>query len=138
MSSSPALRAKTYLLMTLIVLLGSAGNILLSRGMKQIGEGRINSIMQLVKLFTAIFTNVWIWTGIGTLLLFLGCLMLILSWADFSYVLPASAAIYIVVPLIGNLLLGEQVAALHWVGIIIICMGVGLVGHTVPSTTRQT
>ena len=137
MSSPPALRAKTYILMTLIVLLGSTGNVLLSRGMKQVGEVRVGSAIGLVKLFIAIFTCGWIWMGIGTLLLFLSCFMLVLSWADYSYASPASAAVFAVVPLVGHLLLGEKVTPLHWVGILIICVGVGLVGRTPPSTTRQ-
>jgi drug/metabolite transporter (DMT)-like permease len=84
-----------------------------------------------------IFTSGWIWMGIGGLLLFLGCFMVVLSWADYSYVAPASATVYAVVPLVGHFLLGEKVAPLHWVGILIICVGVGLVRHTPPSTTRQ-
>ena len=36
------------------------------------------------------------------MLLFLGALMLVLSWADFSYVLPATAAMYAIVPLLGH------------------------------------
>ena len=41
--------------------------------------------------FVAIFSSVWIWLGIVSMLLFLAALMLVLSWADFSYVLPATA-----------------------------------------------
>ena len=132
-----ALRVKTYIFLALIVLFGSAGNILLSRGMKQIGAVRVGSAMGLVRVLTAIFTCGWIWMGIGTMLLFLGCSMLVLSWADFSYVVPASATIFAVVPLVGHFVLGEKVTPVHWLGILIICVGVGLVGHTVPSTTRQ-
>jgi drug/metabolite transporter (DMT)-like permease len=84
-----------------------------------------------------IFTSGWIWMGITALLLFLGCFMVVLSWADYSYVAPASATVYAVVPLVGHLLLGEKVAPLHWAGVVIICVGVCLVGHTAPSTTRQ-
>ena len=137
MSFPAALRAKTYTLIALIVLFGSAGNLLLSRGMKQIGAVRVGSAMGLVRLFMGIFSSGWIWMGIGGLLLFLGCFMVVLSWADYSYVAPASATVYAVVPLVGHLLLGEKVAPLRWVGVLIICVGVGLVGHTAPSTTRQ-
>jgi drug/metabolite transporter (DMT)-like permease len=137
MSFPVALRAKTYILIALIVLFGSGGNLLLSRGMKQLGAVRVASAMELVRLFMAIFSSGWIWMGIGALLLFLGCFMVVLSWADYSYVAPASATVYAVVPLVGHFLLGEKVAPLHWVGILIICVGVGLVRHTAPSTTRQ-
>jgi drug/metabolite transporter (DMT)-like permease len=137
MSSPVTLRAKTYIFVTLIVLFSSAGNILLSRGMKQLGAVRVASAGDLVRLFKEIFSNGWIWMGIGALLLYLVCFMVVLSWADYSYVAPASATVYAVVPLAGHFLLGEKVPLLHWVGILIICVGVGLVRHTAPSTTRQ-
>ena len=137
MSFPVALRAKTIIMVPLIVLFGSTGNILLSRGMKQLGAVRFASAMDLVRLFMRIFSSGWIWMGIGGLLLFLGCFMVVLSWADYSYVAPAAATVYAVVPLVGHFLLGEKVAPLHWVGILIICVGVGLVRHTAPSTTRQ-
>jgi uncharacterized membrane protein len=136
-SSPTALRAKTYILIALIVLFSSMGNILLSRGMKQIGAVHIASARELVRLFMEIFSSGWIWMGIGSLLLYLVCFMVVLSWADYSYVAPASATVYAVVPLVGHFLLGEKVPLLHWIGILIICVGVGLVRHTAPSTTRQ-
>jgi uncharacterized membrane protein len=136
-SSPTALRAKTYILIALIVLFSSTGNILLSRGMKQIGAVHIASARDLVRLFMEIFSSGWIWMGIGSLLLYLVCFMVVLSWADYSYVAPASATVYAVVPLVGHFLLGEKVPLLHWVGILVICVGVGLVRHTAPSTTRQ-
>ena len=137
MSLSSALRTKTYILLVLMVCFGSVGNLLLSRGMKQIGEVRGWSAAELLKLFVTIFTSAWIWMGIVTLLLFLVCFMVVLSWADYSYVSPASAAVFAVVPLVGRLLFGELVTPVRWAGIAIICLGVGLVGRTAPSTTRQ-
>jgi len=132
------LRLKTYILLVLIVLFGSSGNIFLSQGMKQIGAVRVGSAMDLVRLLVTIFSNSRIWMGIAALLLFLACFMVVLSWADYSFVAPATASVYIVVPLVGQFLMGEKVPPLHWAGIIIIGVGVGLVRHTAPSTTRQT
>jgi len=131
------LRPKTYIFLALIVLFSSSGNIFLSQGMKQIGPVHIRSATDLVRIFVEIFSNGWIWMGIVALLLFLGCFMVVLSWADYSFISPASASSYVVVPLVGHFLLGEKVPSLHWVGIMIICVGVGLVRHTAPSTTRE-
>jgi len=127
MSFPLALWAKTYILVALIVLFASAGNILLSRGMKQLGPVRVTSATGLVKLFLEIFSNGWIWMGIGALLLYLVCFMVVLSWADYSYVAPASASVYGVVPLVGHFLLGEKVPPLHWLGILVICVMIRIV-----------
>ena len=130
-------RLKTYIFLVLIVFFSSSGNILLSEGMKQIGAVRVSSATGLARLFMAVFTSVWIWMGIAALLLFLGCFMVVLSWADYSFISPASASAYIVVPLVGHFLLGEKVPPSHWAGILTIGVGVGLVRHTAPSTTRK-
>jgi drug/metabolite transporter (DMT)-like permease len=131
------LRLKTYVFLVLIVLFSSSGNIFLSEGMKQIGAVRVRSAMDLISLLLGIFSNGWIWMGIAALLLFLGCFMVVLSWADYSFISPASASAYIVVPLVGHFLLGEKVPPSHWAGILTIGVGVGLVRHTAPSTTRK-
>ena len=51
MSLSSALRAKTYILLVLMVCFGSVGNVLLSRGMKQIGQVRAWSAAELWRFF---------------------------------------------------------------------------------------
>lgn len=135
MSSSRSLHQKTYLLLVLLVLFSSVGNVLLSKGMKQIGEVQDWGIAALLAVGWKTFTSGTIWLGIGSLLLFLGAYLLVLSWADYSYVMPASATGYVVVPLLGYLLLGETVTPLRWLGAAVISVGVALVGRTPPRTT---
>ena len=65
------------------------------------------------------------------------CHMLVLSWADFSFVMPFSAVSYALVPLSGYLWLGEKVLTARWVGIALIVLGVLLVSRTPPSTTPR-
>src|SRR5580765_1093351 len=83
-----------------------------------------------------IFTSGYIWLGVASLLTFFVAYMLILSWADFSYVQPASSVAYLVVALLGYFYLGEKIAPLHWAGIGVICLGVFVVGNTPPRTTE--
>jgi drug/metabolite transporter (DMT)-like permease len=70
------------------------------------------------------------------LIAFFVAYMLVLSWADYSYVQPASAMAYAVVALLGHYLLREVVTPIRWIGVIVICLGVLIVGHTPPSTTE--
>jgi drug/metabolite transporter (DMT)-like permease len=137
MSAAKALRTKTYVLLVLLVAFGSVGDILLSKGMKQIGAVNDWSPAALLDVGLQTFTSGTIWLGIASLILFFVCYMLVLTWADFSYVLPASATSYAVVPLLGYLLLGEVVSTLRWSGVALICVGVALVGRTPPRTTGQ-
>jgi drug/metabolite transporter (DMT)-like permease len=137
MTSPKTLRTKTYILIILMVIFGSVGNILLSKGMKQIGAISDWSASAVAGAFAKTFTSGTIWLGIGSLLLFFVSYLVVLSWADFSYVLPASATGYAIVPLLGYVLLGEVVTSVRWAGVLLICLGVALVGRTPPRTTQQ-
>jgi drug/metabolite transporter (DMT)-like permease len=128
---------KTSILVALLVVLNSSGNFFFGLGMQRIGAVHGGSMEALQSAFVAIFSSVWIWVGIVSMLLFMLALMLVLSWADFTYVLPATASMYAVVPLLGHFVLGEYVTALRWAGVALICMGVMFVGRTPPSTTGK-
>ena len=127
-------RKRTFTLLAAMVFFSSLGNVLLSKGMKQVGEVSDFSPLALVSIFQKTFTNGSIWLGIISLLFFFVSYLLLLSWADLSYVLPASAIGYAMVALFGYLLLGEVVSPMRWVGVMFICSGVALVGGTEPST----
>jgi drug/metabolite transporter (DMT)-like permease len=137
MAASKNLLVKTCVLVVLVAVFNSVGNVLLAKGMRRIGEVPDWSASTLAAYFVNIFTNVWIWLGIGSLLLFFVSYLLVLSWADYSYVTPAAATGYALVPLLGHLMLGEAVTPARWVGVAFICLGVALVGRTPPSTTGQ-
>ncbi len=119
-----------------MVSFSSAGDILLSKGMKQVGSVSVASPATLAMAFLGTVTNGMIWLGIGSFLLFFVCYMLVLSWADYSYVMPASAVGYAIVPFLGYALLGEVVTSTRWAGVAFICLGVMLVGRTPPRTTE--
>ena len=76
--------------------------------------------------------------GIGCLLAFFVVYLLVLSWADYSYVQPAAALSNGLTALLAFLLLHEFITPLRWAGIVLICVGVFVVGHTHPQTTEQT
>src|SRR6266478_3509216 len=136
MSRGQHLRARTYALLTSVVFFSSLGNVLLSKGMKQVGQIADFSPSALFPVFLKVMVNSYVWLGVISLLLFFVSYMLILSWADLSYVQPASAIGYAMVPLLGYLLLGELVPPTRWIGVLFICAGVALVGGTAPGTTQ--
>jgi drug/metabolite transporter (DMT)-like permease len=122
-----------------MIVAGPLGNLLLAKGMKNIGKvtTRMSSPGELAHVFVRILSSGTIWLGIASLLTFFVAYMLVLSWADYSYVQPASAIAYGVVALLATLLLGEVVSPLRWAGIAVICLGVFVVGRTNPRTTEN-
>jgi len=137
MKDSPGLHLKTYVLILLIVLFAPLGNVLLSKGMKGIGSAKNWVPGDIFHILAGIVTSGYIWLGIACLLAFFVAYMLVLTWADYSYVQPASSFSYAVVALLGYFLLGESVPPLRWIGILVICAGVFIVGHTHPRTTEK-
>ena len=129
------LQLKTIPLILLSVLLGPLGNVLLGKGMKGLSAAHSNRLLDFLPLiYHALFSPV-LWLGIACLLGFFLVHMLLLTWADYSYVQPATALSYASVAILSYLLLGEVVSPLRWSGIALICFGVIVVGRTHPNTT---
>jgi drug/metabolite transporter (DMT)-like permease len=130
-------RLKTLVFLALMLLFGPLGDVLLSRAMKHIGAVSSFRPVPLADTFFRVFTSPAIWLGIASLLVFFVSYLLVLSWADYSYVQPVSALGYGAVALLGYFFLGEMVTGLRWVGVLLICVGVFLVGQTPHNTTER-
>jgi drug/metabolite transporter (DMT)-like permease len=136
MRPSSGLHFKTYLLIFFMVIFGPLGNVLLGKGMKRIDVPSTGTLGQALDLLSRVLTSGTIWLGIGSLITFFVAYMLVLSWADYSYVQPASSAAYGMVALLAHFLLREVVTPTRWIGVLVICLGVLVVGHTPPRTTE--
>ena len=128
-------RLKTALLILVIVIFAPLGNVLLSKGMKPISLPASWNGAAIAHMLTQILSTPSIWLGICSLLVFFFAHMLVLNWADYSYVQPASSVSYLSLVVFSYALLGERVSALRFLGIAIICAGVIIVGRTDPRTT---
>jgi hypothetical protein len=137
MKRTRSLHGKTFVLILMMVLFGPLGDVFLSKGMRHVGPVQDWSPSSLGQRFVQVFSSGYIWLGIGSLLAFFVCYLLVLSWADYSFVQPASAVSYGIVALLGFLILGEVVTSGRWIGVLVICLGVFLVSHTPPRTTEE-
>jgi uncharacterized membrane protein len=131
------LHFKTRLMILIMIVAGPLGNALLSKGMKKIGALTLDSVPAVLHTLQQVLSSPIIWLGIACLLCFFVAYSLVLSWADYSYVQPASAMAYAVVAILGVVMLHESVSPLRWVGIAVICLGVLVVGQTHPNTTES-
>ncbi|MGH9733918.1 MAG: EamA family transporter [Candidatus Acidiferrales bacterium] len=132
MQTSDRLHFKTRVMILMIVIFGPVGNVLLSIGMKAIGPATAWKPGQLLAVGERVFASGMIWLGIASLITFFVSYMLVLTWADYSYVQPASAFAYVTVALLARFALSEVITPLRWMGIAIICVGVLIVGRTTP------
>lgn len=106
-----------------MMLFGASGDALLSRGMKQAGAIDIHHMLHVF----GVLANPYILLGILSLLIFMGSYMTALSFADLSYVMPATAISYVLMTLLSIFWLHEHVGPERWSGILFIVIGVGLV-----------
>jgi drug/metabolite transporter (DMT)-like permease len=84
---------------------------------------------------SAVFTP-WIGAGIALLIGFFASYLTALSWADLTYVLPATAFGNVIVALLAKFWLQESISWQRWAGIVLITVGVGFVAHG-PSLTER-
>ena len=135
MTHTRRLQLKTLPLILISIVLGPLGNVFLGKAMKGIGSVTSARILDLVPIASRVLASGYIWLGIACLLGFFIAHMLLLTWADYSYVQPATSLSYLSISILSYLLLGETISLLRWLGVAVICLGVFLVGRTSPRTT---
>jgi uncharacterized membrane protein len=136
MSKERKVRIKTLLVALVMVTCANTGDLLLKRGMSRIGAVEI-SLVGLSQALRMAMLNPVIWMGILFLTGYMASLMTVMSWADYSYVMPVGAFGYAVNAMLAVVFLHENVSIHRWAGVIVICVGVLLVGQTKPTTVSN-
>lgn len=136
MTQSSGLHFKTAVLILIMISVAPLGDTFLGKGMKQVGAFPGWAPADLFHFFFRAFTSGTIWIAIGLLLTYFIAYLLVLSWADYSYVQPASSASYVLIAVLAHFILREQISLTRWAGVAIICLGVFAVGYTQPRTAE--
>ncbi len=118
---------KTALLIAVIVLADAAGDVLLTRGMKQVGEVSSLKPRVLFSMARKVMMNKSFLCGILFFAVTFFSFLTVLSWADLSFVFPATSLVYVVSTLGAKFMLKETVSFQRWTGIVLVCLGVALV-----------
>ena len=125
------LKASQYAILAAVTLTASVGDTFLSRGMAQVGPV---DMQHLGLLWHALF-NAYVIAGIVLLIGFFSSYMTALSWADLTFVMPATAFGYVVVALLSRVWLHENLSPYRWAGILLIVCAVGFVASGPPKTS---
>ncbi len=116
-----------FLLLATLVLTSTAGEILITHGMKQAGEVVNFRPAALLHAFWQAARGGWVPVGVGAMAVSFFCLLAALSAADASFVIPATAATYVLSTVGAVLLLKERVSGARWAGAALVAAGVALV-----------
>jgi drug/metabolite transporter (DMT)-like permease len=114
---------RRYIILAIITLTSALGDTFLAHGMKQLGPVSLHHLSTLLLALKI----PWVLAGIVLLIGFFASYLAALSWADVTFVLPASSLAYVVVALLSRFWLHEQITPARWLGIFCIVAGVGFV-----------
>jgi len=118
---------KTAVLMAVIVLADATGDVFLTRGMKQVGEISTLNPKTLLGIGRKVLRNQSFLSGIFFMAVTFFSFLIILSWADLSFVFPAKSLVYVASTLGAKWVLKETISLERWGGIFLVCLGVALI-----------
>lgn len=121
---------KTIIVLFAGICMESLGNVLLRKGMKEVGEVTSFSIPALFGIFIKGITNITVVTGITLDAMFFACFLIALSWTEVSVVLPMTAIGYVTTAIFAKLILHEEITMLRWAGTFAIVIGAIMVGKS--------
>jgi multidrug transporter EmrE-like cation transporter len=117
----------TILLLAILICGSTGGEIAITYGMKATGEPARFRPKEIFVFLGRALCNGWFWAGIPLMALSFYALLVLLSWQPVSFVIPSSALSYVVGTFGAKYILGEEVTATRWAGVILVCAGVILV-----------
>lgn len=113
-------------MVTIIVLANSAGDVFITKGMKQVGEVSTIRPREILSIARRVLSNESFLFGFFFTALTFFSFLTVLSWADLSLVFPATSLVYVVSTLGAKFILRETVTSQRWTGILLVCVGVAL------------
>ncbi len=114
------------LLVALVVIPGTIGDLMNSAGMKRQGEITDWSFRGLLRVAHGLLHNFYIMAGIPAMAVSFFALMALLSTSAMSFAVPITASSYILETALAKYLLHEDVEWHRWAGASLVAIGVAL------------
>jgi drug/metabolite transporter (DMT)-like permease len=116
-----------WLLVIVIALCNTLGDLLNTAGMKRHGEVHHFHPTAVGRLVAALARNPFVIAGIASMAIAFFALLALLSIADLSFAVPATASSYLLETLLAKYVLKEHVGHKRWIGAALVAFGVFLV-----------
>ena len=121
---------KLLLILIVGLVFESTGVILLKKGMTHIGDMNGYTAAEIFRVFKAGVMNPQILLGVFFEALFFGCLLLLMSKSEISFLWPLTALSFVFATFAAIWFLGEQVSATRWIGVILIMIGAAFISYS--------
>ena len=115
----------------------SAGVVLLKKGMTNIGDLKTVSLGEVARVAKAGVTSPQILLGVLFEAMFFGCLLILMSKSDISFLWPLTGLSFVFATFAAICFLGEHVSTARWAGVVLIVAGAALISyseHSKPKT----
>lgn len=117
----------TALMIAIVVLGSSIGDVFITKGMKEVGEISTLQPGALVLVAKRTITNRSFLAGIFFLAISYFSFLAALALADLSLVVPATSISFAIKTIGAKLFLKEKISPVRWAGILLVCIGVALI-----------
>lgn len=119
---------KIAIAMGLAIIAAATGDILMSKGMKEIGRVSVHHLSDIPPLAKRVFTCRYVLTGVAAMAIYFTSFVTSLAWADVSVVVPLTALSYVITTTYSAFVVREHVSLTRWIGVAVLSVGVALVG----------
>ena len=127
---------KLVIFLLCALVLEAIGVVLLSKGLKQIGELQSCTAVEIGRLIGRGATNPWILLGTALETAFFVMLLVLLKRNDVSLIWPLTSLGFVLTALAAKFINHETVSPLRWAGVVLIVMGAGLVAWSEKAKER--
>lgn len=115
------------LLIIISVLLNCSAQLLIRKGMMQVGELRVGSLFQSA---LPMISNLYLWMAMLCYGISIFMWMVVLSKVEVSFAYPFLSIGYVVAAIVGYYCFGESLSIIRIIGILVICIGVYLISRS--------
>ena len=127
---------KVILILLIALVLEAVGVVLLSAGLKEIGEMKSVTASEIGRLVRRGVTNSKILVGVALETAFFIFLLVLLKRNDVSLIWPLTSLGFVLTALSARFILHEQVTTTRWIGVALIVIGAALVSWSEKAQKR--
>jgi drug/metabolite transporter (DMT)-like permease len=128
---------KLLLILFVGLVFESTGVVLLKKGMSRIGEMKAVNAAEVARVVKAGATSPQILFGVFFEALFFGCLLVLMSKSEISFLWPLTGLSFVFATFAAMWFLHERVSPVRWAGVVLIMIGAGLISYSEQSQPPQ-
>jgi len=121
---------RVFIILMISLVLESIGVVLLSKGIKQIGEPASISAVEIARLIKRGVANPNVLLGVFFEAMFFAGFLMMLSQSDVSFIWPLTSLSFVVTTLAAKFILHEYVSGIRWMGVACIMIGAALISYS--------